>query len=447
MAEIEFNYIGSMTIIQCNINDKIKEAINRFITKIGKKEEDLLFLYGGGEINKELTFSEQANEMDKQRNKMSIIVNDVKEEENIPLIKKPKKVICPECGQDIRICIKENKISLYDCKNGHNIDNILFNEFENTQILDESKIICQQCKKINKSEAFNNIFYKCLSCKNNLCPLCQNSHNKTHNIINYDQASYICDIHNDGFKSYCEECKKDICLICEKMHIGHKIISYGVLMADKNLLKNGINELKVTIDNLKKNINEIITKLNNLTNILDIYFNIYNEIINNYNLKNRNYTILKNINDINDYNNIFIGYMNKYINNIDIKKKFSYMIDLYNEMTNKNDKGLNSENLNISNLKKLYSLDINHIKAMILSDGRLLIYNKLNNKANISIYSLYNNNFNCDINFKIDEIVDNKHCMFQMDDGNIIIRTVIISTNIKIINIKEKEIKKYLEYK
>ena len=70
--------------------------------------------------------------------------------------------------------------------------------------------------------------------------------------INYDQASYICDSHNDGFKSYCEECKKDICLICEKMHIGHKIISYGVLMADKNLLKNGINELKVTIDNLKK---------------------------------------------------------------------------------------------------------------------------------------------------------------------------------------------------
>ena len=78
MAEIEFNCNGSMTIIQCNINDKIKEAINKFITKIGKKEDDLLFLYGGGEINKELNFSEQANEMDRQRNKMSIIVNDVK---------------------------------------------------------------------------------------------------------------------------------------------------------------------------------------------------------------------------------------------------------------------------------------------------------------------------------------------------------------------------------
>ena len=43
---------------------------------------------------------------------------------------KSKSIICPECKENIRIKINDYKIKLYDCKNGHNIDNILFEEYE-----------------------------------------------------------------------------------------------------------------------------------------------------------------------------------------------------------------------------------------------------------------------------------------------------------------------------
>ena len=68
--------------------------------------------------------------------------------------------------------IKDYKINLYDCKNGH-IKEKLLNEFEETQNIDLSHIKCDICKKNNKSISYNNIFYKCLICDKNICPLCK----------------------------------------------------------------------------------------------------------------------------------------------------------------------------------------------------------------------------------------------------------------------------------
>ena len=80
--------------------------------------------------------------------------------------------------------IKDYKINLYDWKNGHRKENILLNEFEETQNIYLSNIICDICKKNNKSISYNNIFYKCLTCNNNICPLCKSNHDKEHKIIN-----------------------------------------------------------------------------------------------------------------------------------------------------------------------------------------------------------------------------------------------------------------------
>ena len=51
---------------------------------------------------------------------------------------------------------------------------------------------------------------------------------------------------------------------------------------------------------------------------MNIYFNIYNNIINNYNYENINYEILYNINVFNKYNYIIIKDINEMIkdNNI-----------------------------------------------------------------------------------------------------------------------------------
>ena len=155
MVEVTFNYEGINIIIQCKINDKMKDIINIFLNKIGKNENDnnLLYIYDANIINYDLTFIQQANELDRNRNKMNIIVKpnidnntEIKEKEIIS-----KDIICPECGENILINIKDFKINLYGCKNNHNINNISINNYENIQKIDLSKIICNECNENNKS--------------------------------------------------------------------------------------------------------------------------------------------------------------------------------------------------------------------------------------------------------------------------------------------------------
>ena len=110
-------------------------------------------------------------------------------------------------------------------------------EFEKTQYIDESKIICDDCKKQNKSESYMNKFYICCNCKINLCPLCQNKHDKSHDFIDYDIKNFYCDIHYDLYNLYCIDCKKDICTMCEKEHSNHKLVTYGSFMPDINIAK------------------------------------------------------------------------------------------------------------------------------------------------------------------------------------------------------------------
>ena len=75
--------------------------------------------------------------------------------------------------------------------------------------------------------------------------------------------------------------------------------------------------------------------MNNLNDNLEIYFKIYDDIINNYNIKNINYILLENMNDINIYMNKFIENINKIINEKNINKKLIYTINNYNNMFNK----------------------------------------------------------------------------------------------------------------
>ena len=80
-------------------------------------------------------------------------------------------------------------MNLYNCKNNHNINNILINEFENMEKIDISKIICDNCKKKKKKKknnAFQKEFYRCNFCKINLCRFCKSNHYKSHKIVNYN---------------------------------------------------------------------------------------------------------------------------------------------------------------------------------------------------------------------------------------------------------------------
>ena len=119
-----------------------------------------------------------------------------------------KQIICPKCGENSIINFNNYKILINECKNGHETDNILLDEYEKTQIIDLSKIICEYCKKNNMSKY--NKFYRCYYCKINLCPSCKSNHQESHIVEELETQNFLCDIHTDSFTSYCKTCKARI---------------------------------------------------------------------------------------------------------------------------------------------------------------------------------------------------------------------------------------------
>ena len=64
----------------------------------------------------------------------------------------------------------------------------------------------------------------------NLCPLCKLNHDTNHSIINYDKKNYVCPGHNCFYIKYCHQCKKNICMHCEKNHKNHDMIYLGDIL-------------------------------------------------------------------------------------------------------------------------------------------------------------------------------------------------------------------------
>ena len=339
-VQIEFTYDGKPVIVQCEKDKKFKDILKSLKLKPKSEGKTLIYLYNEIRINNDLSFNEIANSEDKTRNKMNILV--IESDEKISpsqnnCIIKSNKIICPECQNDIKFDIDDYVIELYECKNKHEKDNIFLDEFDSTQNINISKIICENCRKYNKGNINNNIFYRCISCKMNLCPTCFSNHNKNHNIINYDDKNYICEEHNKTYVSFCEDCKENTCLYCEQKHKEHKIISYGKLIPDKNKLNDLLKQLEEKKDNLNKDIYEIIRKLNKVKENYENYFNINKNIINNFDKEKINYEILYNINNINNLNNkSIINDINNIINDNNIETKLNKLMKIYNKMNSIN---------------------------------------------------------------------------------------------------------------
>ena len=201
--------------------------------------------------------------LNKKNKKMKIIVSmTINDEENKKqVIVKSKDIICPTCKEQCRITTENSKIKLYECINGHNVEDIKFIDFDKTQNINESQIICDKCKFKNKGNCPSNEFYRCLNCKLNLCLLCKPNHDTRHNIIKYDNMNYICQIHNEHLIKYCIKCKKNICFACEG-HENHEFEDLGNLKPNIEEKEKILNELKTNIDEINKTIKEVIDNLN-----------------------------------------------------------------------------------------------------------------------------------------------------------------------------------------
>ena len=146
MSEVDYIYKTITTTIKCSKNEKMKDIFQKFVSKVNIDINSVNFLYEGNQIKEDLTFEKILNIYNRNQNKMVVIVNlKNKEDEKLSTSKmKYKNIICPKCGDISKIKLDDYRISLYECKNNHIINNILINEFERMQYID---LICNECKK------------------------------------------------------------------------------------------------------------------------------------------------------------------------------------------------------------------------------------------------------------------------------------------------------------
>ena len=110
MSETNFVFTlnGENLTIQCSTEDKLKDICQKYSTQIKEKMNTLLFLYKENQVNFDLSFKEQANDVDRNNHEMKISVY---------------KYICPECNEK-NIVEKLDKIILNNNKIEDSINDI-----------------------------------------------------------------------------------------------------------------------------------------------------------------------------------------------------------------------------------------------------------------------------------------------------------------------------------
>ena len=262
--------------IQCKLNERMKDIIKNYKSKAEKKNEKEYYLYNNCKIDEGLKLGEIIKNADKNVNKIIILVcNDNIEANNNTKLMELNNIICPICKEQMILDIIDYKIQT-KCKNNHN--------------------------KILLIKDYNNEIFKS------------------------DDKNITCKKHNIFYTKYC--CNKNLCVECEKDHKGHDIINLKEILQNAKIK----DEIKEYINKLNNEIKEIINKLNNVAKNLEIYYNIYNNIISNYDEDKINYEIIQNIKMFINSNNIIIEDIKQILNDTNVNMKFKNIIKMYNKM-------------------------------------------------------------------------------------------------------------------
>ena len=171
MAKVAFQFKGSEIFIQCLKEEKMKDICKRCATKIDININSLLFIYNGNKINFELTFKQQTNSIDNNRNQMNILVYQIDND----------KLKCKKCGEIIHLDI---------------IDNIIKNINEQKDTLFEMK---NQIDNIINLNNINEIKRKIKIVKIIIDNIINENKNSLNNIQNSLKNSYHSKINNNGF--------------------------------------------------------------------------------------------------------------------------------------------------------------------------------------------------------------------------------------------------------
>jgi len=387
MIKVEFNFNQAITVIQATLQDPFQDIIKSYLQKTQLESGSVSFIANGKVLNQEGTLENKMNPLNKENKILKILVNLINPSKPEQNLIKSKDIICPKCYEPCRIKIENYRFKLYDCVNNHIIDNIKINDFQNTQMINMKDIICEIHKDKNMANSYKNKFYKCLTCKRNICLLCKENHDKTHNIIKYELKNYICPIHNSLFIKYCTQCKLNLCILCNKEHKDHNKILFDDNSQIIDEIKDNFKETKKILESFSNNIETIILKLTELNEIVGLYYEMNNDIINNYDIRNTNYNIFENIKELNNNNELYKEL--KEINKIkNLNDKFKAINNLYDKIN------LKKENINVICEKKSESND--NINIDYKSNNNIICSNS-NDKNDIKLLKIFNKNYNLDI--------------------------------------------------
>ena len=216
MSEIRFVYENNQYNMSNLNGDSLSQLLCNFLNLINKKKEDIIFLYKG----KNLLINQI--EINTFNSNYKIFVFNITKDRN--KVENTNYIICPKCKNLQLFNLIDDKISLENCANNHQFKELSFNDFSKGQMIEQSKINCSKCK--NNKNLYNNNFYIC-SCGIYICKLCMSEHNiKGHYMIEYHKRYNKCYRHNKEFISYCLNCNKNLCEICEVDHNKHKLFIY-----------------------------------------------------------------------------------------------------------------------------------------------------------------------------------------------------------------------------
>ena len=170
---------------------------------------------------------------------------------------------CPECSEIVGFTINYENFSIsVKCRNGHNKEKIPCREFQENYI-QSSQIYINYCFNCFKAINDENNNYKCNTCNKLYCSNCIDRHMleaKHNSKIKFIQQYQLCQIHNQKYSLYCQNCKANICYKCNSSHKNHSI---------KSILN--IIPSKTKIDSIKFNLKEIQTKINDISSLIKNY--------------------------------------------------------------------------------------------------------------------------------------------------------------------------------
>ena len=393
-VEVSFSWNQVVTIIQAKLGDSFQSVIDKFIQKTMISPNSTVYLADGKQIEPQNTvesYMSGPNKQDKKIPIMAVTVEDDEEQEKTPVIVQSKDIICPECKELCLFTIENCHIKLFNCINNHTTRGIKFTDFSKSQEIDISKIVCDICKKKNKGHTTNHEFHFCFTCKQNICVLCNDAHDKKHKKDDYDMINYICQKHYEKFIKFCKNCYSNICYSCRPEHAQHETID--LINVDFEETKKKLQKIKAEIEKVTNNINEIINKFNAFIKVINMYYEINKNILDYYgsDKEKRNYQALRNINDIN-INNEMYAKLKSINENNDILGKIKGIIDLDNEM-NKNIKSVTKEKYYINNEEEKYDSS-SKIKEENLNQMTMIYDTKKNKKIRILGENFVKNNKN-----------------------------------------------------